>query len=137
MKQELEDKLFKEYSEIFPSGRDVDMRENLMCFGFSHGDGWYTLLDELFTDISILLKSGGQIDIIQVKEKFGALRIYFNLIKGTEIIRESIYELIRKTERKSTYICEVCGKDGKCVNRNGWISTVCKEHEKRNEDWDG
>jgi len=137
MKTELEDKLFKAYPKIFPKGRDVDMRENLMCFGFSHGDGWYNILDELFTDISILLGSIYEIDMIQVKEKFGALRIYYDMLKGTKVISDQLYELISEAEKKSTYTCEVCGKPGNCKNRNGWISTLCDDHVKKNEEWYG
>lgn len=128
MKQELEDKLFKKYPKMFPKGRDVNMKENLMCFGFSHGDGWFNILDELFTEIDKLLINENEINMVQVKEKFGSLRVYYDIIKGEDTLYNDINNLIDKAESKSEITCEVCGKPGECRNRIGWVSTVCDEH---------
>lgn len=50
MKQELEEQLFKKYPKIF-GGRDKDLQENLMGFGFECGDGWAWLIDNLCASI--------------------------------------------------------------------------------------
>jgi hypothetical protein len=134
MKAELEDKLFKSYPNIFPKGRDVDMRENLMCFGFSHGDGWYNILDELFTDITILLGDTYKIDMVQVKEKFGTLRLYYDVNVGTNSLSDDIHGLVMEAVKKSSEVCEVCGKPGQCKNVSGWISTLCDEHRENKEE---
>lgn len=44
MNRELDDKLCVAYPKIFRDRR-ADMRTTCMCWGFEHGDGWYTLLD--------------------------------------------------------------------------------------------
>jgi hypothetical protein len=46
MKEELDEALCKKYPKIFKN-RYADMRTTCMCWGFSHGDGWYRLIDQL------------------------------------------------------------------------------------------
>jgi hypothetical protein len=131
MKEELEDKLFEKYPQIFPDGRNVDMKENLMCFGFEHGDGWYNLLDKLFEKITNLLVPPNKIKMIQIKEKFGQLRIYFNQINCTKNIYEKIYKLLDEAEVESGKICEICGNEAKCTIENGWIHTICEKCKRK------
>lgn len=63
-----------------------------------------------------------QVHFNQVKEKFGALRIYHS---GGD---EAIQQMIDYTEYLSMYICEDCGVFGFGVGRNqkGWIHSTCK-----------
>jgi len=138
MKKELENKLFEKYSKILPNGRNVDMRENLMCFGFSCGDGWYNILDTLFEKICEALGEENEIIMVQVKEKFGSLRVYFDHVKGNEEIYNKINDFISCAEYESSITCEICGKKGELKNDTGWVSTLCKKHRKeRKEEWDG
>ncbi len=57
--------------------------------------------------------------IAQVKEKFGGLRFYIH--GGSEALEKYIGWL----EDLSYKICQTCGKEGKRVNRKGWIATLC------------
>ena len=50
MKQELDEKLCAKYPKIFVN-RHGDMRTTAMCWGFSCGDGWYWLIDELCSNL--------------------------------------------------------------------------------------
>lgn len=58
--------------------------------------------------------------IVQIKEKFGGLRIYYN---GAP---EGVDEVISKYEERSTEICINCGKPAKYETK-GWIMFVCDE----------
>lgn len=62
-----------------------------------------------------------QVVVIQVKEKFGSLRFYYN--GGDEYIRG----LVTMAEGMSGRTCEVCGASGK-ASGSGWIRTLCSEH---------
>ena len=137
MKKELEDKLFKKYKKLFPNGSNVDPRENLMCFGFSHGDGWYKIVDEFLKKATKILNEKYEIDIIQIKEKFGSLRIYYDVIDCTEEVILMLRKLVMEAENKSFVTCEVCGKEGKIKNDTGWVSTLCNKHRKPTEEWNG
>lgn len=61
----------------------------------------------------------------QVKEKFGGLRFYY--YGGDEYIEG----LVAMAESMSYVTCEVCGSSGNRTNNGyGYISTLCKEHNK-------
>jgi hypothetical protein len=54
-----------------------------VSFGFAHGDGWFDILWRLCEDLEPLVaafeqESGLQFEVLQVKEKFGGLRIHVN-----------------------------------------------------------
>ena len=50
MKQELQDKLYKNFPKLFAQ-KDMDMKETCMCWGFECGNGWFTILDQLMSNI--------------------------------------------------------------------------------------
>ena len=62
-----------------------------------------------------------QVVAIQVKEKFGTLRFYYN--GGDDFING----LERMAESMSAVICEECGNPGKSRS-GGWIRTLCDKH---------
>ena len=121
-------KKLKEYSFISP---DPTLQRNVMSFGFEVGDGWMDLLEELFDKMQKIIDNDSQcnaIEVVQVKEKFGELRVY------TNYDTDEIFNLIEEYTRKSKHICEWCGKKGKLRNDNGWYTTLCNKcHEKRLE----
>lgn len=131
MKKELEDKIFKRFPRMFPNGRDVNPIENLMCFGFSHGDGWFNILWELFEGIEKLSNNLYDVTFCQIKEKFGTLRIYTE--RCHDKIYDKVHELIDEAEEKSGKTCEVCGEDGTFCN-DGWCSTLCETCRKKDQD---
>ena len=82
----------------------------------SVGDGWHDLVRGFFQACD-----DAGVAVSQVKEKFGALRIY------TDGAPEYIWDLANELEVKSTKVCEDCGKRGK-PRSGGWIRTLCNEH---------
>ena len=118
----------KKYTFISP---DPTLQSNLMAFGYEIGDGWLLLLEELFDKIQKLVDNNplyNSLEIVQVKEKYGELRVY------TNAYWEVVEDLIDEYTRKSKTICEWCGKKGKLRDDNGWYTTLCKKcHEKRLE----
>lgn len=99
-------------------------------FGIECGDGWYDILDQLMGLISsyIEFKNKKEIQvepviIVQIKEKFGTLRFYFD---GGD---ERIYGMVRMAEAMSSITCEECGKPGK-LRGTSWFYTSCDEHSR-------
>ena len=92
------------------------------------GDGWISLIEEAKTIIAKYNQKLKEEDLdteplefIQIKEKWGGLRIYLNYYVPE--IADQIHEL----ESKSLNICEHCGTN-KNVKRDwthGWIMTLC------------
>jgi hypothetical protein len=92
-----------------------DVKKHLLGIG----EGWCPFVEPVLEDIS---RKGGT--IVQVKEKFGGLRIYTH---GGDY--EAISDLIRGAESAVSHICEECGKVGSLSqNKRGWMKTLCIDH---------
>jgi hypothetical protein len=109
----------KKYSIIKP---DPTLQNNLIAFGFMCGEGWYPLIYETLDKIQAIVdRDGLDLEITEVKEKFGELRIY------TSTYTDEIDDILWEATYKSHKICEVCGKAGEVVETNGWLMTRCEE----------
>lgn len=122
MSPELDKVLCEKYPKLFAQ-RNKPMQETAMCWGFECGDGWFDLINTLcyLLQWDIDNNREPQIEVVQVKEKYGGLRFYTNQATG----RQS--GCISMAESLSYKICEVCGCPG-VINTGGWLSTRCKEH---------
>ncbi len=146
MKEELDKQLCEKYPKIFRD-RNAPMSETCMCWGFSHGDGWYNIINMLCANIQNHIDWSyknhewdlkwnaenpdkarpvreivSQVVATQVKEKFGTLRFYYN--GGDDVIDG----MVRMAESMSAVTCEECGAPG-TQNHGGWIRTLCGTHE--------
>lgn len=88
--------------------------------------GWYKLLDQLFSYIESIINKD-EIEIKQIKNKFGSLRIYLNykpsVIPDT---RDLIDKKIGLIERASHEACEECGELGRLTNLGGFYTCRCQ-----------
>jgi hypothetical protein len=84
----------------------------------SVGDGWASLVNEVFDMMSTMKTS---VKIIQVKEKWGGLRIYTDAMHG--VLDKRIIDV----EKRSFEICETCGNPG-ALRSGGWYQTLCDVH---------
>lgn len=95
----------------------------------SVGKGWHPLLECLFSYLKNNEKNPKLLDtrIVQVKEKFGGLRIYAHACP------DYTQGIITGLELASEHICEDCGNAGSIRgSRAGrtWIRTLCNScHE--------
>lgn len=108
---------------------------------FDCSDGWFFLLNWTFLRVENTLgyinkdKSPEEIDsfkVLQIKEKFGTLRLYYG---GTD--NEEIYGAVKAAESLSSFICEETGVFNETVGRNskGWIKTLAKDQAGFNTGW--
>lgn len=126
MNKENTEILIKRYPILY-NGVNQPITQNLMSFGFEHGDGWFNLVDTLS---AILEDKNRKSDIpvavaCQVKEKYGTIRFYVDPTTD-----DSIYDIIDIFERLSECVCEECGAPSTLDRENGWIYNrcpVCKE----------
>ena len=63
-----------------------------------------------------------QVVVLQIKEKFGELRFYYN---GGD---DKIYGMVVMAEMWASHTCERCGDPGK-LRAGGWMKTLCDKHE--------
>lgn len=89
----------------------------------SIGRGWMHIIDDLCTTLQIWSDvHSQQVEITQVKEKFGGLRVY------TLYSNEDIDYLITQAEQRAKHTCEVCGNPGTLDTKRSWIKTLCSTH---------
>ena len=139
MSPELDKKLCEKYPKIFRD-RHAPVTETCMSWGFECGDGWYQILDSLcgqiqsYVDWKNRSAEAGyknfepveQVVAVQVKEKFGGLRFYYD---GGD---QHISGMVRMAESWAACTCEKCGKPG-FSRTGGWIRTLCDEHAEGRE----
>lgn len=118
MNYEKTEKLFEEYPDL--------LKRELLTHDFDCQDGWFVLLDELASRIRQYCNycsKSKKLEIVQIKQKMGALRIYFR--GGDKVIRKFIQE----AEDQSKTICELDGEPASglygCAPR--WHRYLCEK----------
>jgi hypothetical protein len=120
MSPEKETAIFDRWPGWFVSKEDIS--RSLMGFGFECEDGWFPLIYALFEEIEPLAAGLDSVEIVQVKQKFGGLRV---ATRGTN---DAIYDAILAAEERSLHTCEKCGGPGS-LNHDvrGWLKTLCDQ----------
>lgn len=80
--------------------------------------GWANIARQLQERLAPFVASGGR--VLQVKEKFGGLRVYTSGDGVPEL--DDLCEAAEKT-------CVECGAPGTMSSRRGWISPRCEAHQ--------
>ena len=103
--------------------------EQLFCpsfWGFEVGPGWFSIIAEFIIKLDLHLIKNPKIKedfiIMQIKEKFGSLRIYLH---SSDFY---INSLIAQTEKNAAEACTVCGE--KVDTIFGVYSSMCEKHIK-------
>lgn len=92
-------------------------------------EGWHSLMVDLSDELLDFFKQN-KIDpyafyIDQLKEKFGAIRLYYSLHLDDKFEDERIDEIIQKYEELSEHTCCRCGKEATLMSK-GWICPYCQ-----------
>lgn len=99
-------------------------------------EGWWSafgeqLCDEIKKEL-IKYKFLDEYKIIQVKEKYGMLRIYDDGIpEGCKV-----WDIIEKYSVLSENICAFCGKPDVPMMTWGWVLPMCYEHANNKEEYE-
>lgn len=83
------------------------------------GKGWETLVRKVYNAKAGM---GSTVGIIQVKEKWGGLRVY------TDYYDSELEKTILQVGEDSFKICQDCGSPARLVKKGGWYQTLCEEH---------
>ncbi len=102
-------------------------------FGFETGPGWRPMLWELLEKIEVItIPYKIEIELQQIKEKFGSLRFYYMTHykePNVEINNEAaklIEDLVDIYEEKSYHICDMTGKYYKYrIESGSWVHACC------------
>ena len=99
-------------------------------FGVDCEKGWEKLYQPIIDYIDEYNKKNEEkIEIHQIKEKFGGLRVY--LSHYTDELRQ----MIDKAEEESFNTCEICGRHiKKPIVENHWIYPMCRKCFRKGEE---
>lgn len=125
MSPEKTEKLFEEFPILY-QGHKKPATENLMSFGFDHGDGWYEPIRKLSAFIEEYNKLHPETPVIafQVKEKFGTLRFY---VEGNAAdFSKDLDAAIEQAMKECNNRCEICGTTTGLGLTRGYIQRVCR-----------
>lgn len=142
--------LIKKYPWIWPVDYNFKpIPESEYNYSFTMLDcefpkGWKdTFGEQMCEDIKKVLvkyKLEDNFKILQLKEKFGSMRLYFAGLTKSEVSKkcnEELREVINKYENISSKTCHICGKPARYLSQ-GWICPYCEEcaenYMKENED---
>lgn len=94
------------------------------------GDGWRELVEAAVARIAdaVAAAPAGSLRIVQVKEKFAGLRLYWEGTGLSDEIKNSVEEAVALASARSICTCETCGKTGRLFKRGGFYLTACDEH---------
>jgi len=101
MREELDLKLVEKYPLIFKD-RHKPMTETAMCWGFSHGDGWYNIIDTL---CGLMYSKYNQ-----AKDRYESTKGYYEnggrypWVGGKEITAEEVEEKRLKMEEEAAKV---------------------------------
>lgn len=87
------------------------------------GEGWCGLIRNVcrIAEHRIKNRKISEFKFVQIKEKFGGLRMYFE--GGDDYIAGAV----DMAETCSFQTCEVTGKPGVICKKGGWLKTLCPE----------
>lgn len=89
--------------------------------GYECPDGWKSIVDPVLDELEAM----PGIEIRQVKDKFGGLRIYVEYAGGEQRNARAA-ELITKARELCSRTCQECGWEGSTQNSTGhWVRTIC------------
>ena len=95
------------------------MKTAYELFGVECGPGWRKLIEPLIAECE-----DAGVEVMQVKEKFGTLRVY------TGPCSQALDDKIRTAENESRRVCETCGNVGE-LRGGGWLYVSCEEHKRK------
>ena len=93
------------------------------------GDGWRDILERTFARLEAALAAGGTFRSLQIKEKYGTLRLYWSGGMSDEV-EAKVKEAIDLAEARSACTCEQCGEEGCLYRAGGVLMTRCTAHAK-------
>jgi hypothetical protein len=90
------------------------------------GPGWQPIVRELHQKV---LHIDPDLEVLQIKEKFGGLRYYYNSKYPYQSDESNtINDLVAEAEQKCDVTCEECGEPGENKSILGWYRTLCPSH---------
>ena len=95
-------------------------------------DGWRRETERSIYKLQLAFPN---VNVLQVKEKFGDLRIYYSMENTSEITAEIVERYITALENHISSMCSVCGSRENIQRTDfpKWILPYCEKHFPKEE----
>lgn len=84
--------------------------------------GWWNIIEKMHAEF---MMCDPEYRLYQVLEKCGGLRVYF--APSSPHFANDLERIAKRYERVSYTICEITGKAGELMERNGVYKTLCRD----------
>ena len=115
------EELYLEMRALHPALFSASDKDRL---GFCFGIGWVALVRDLMGALADLRRKGS-FRVVQVKEKFGTLRVYVAMGEESPGLRSEVYHVLAMFEGRSTVTCERCGSGQGVLLHEPWDRVRC------------
>lgn len=97
-------------------------------------DGWRDIVEKAVERMAAAVRGRSRepLRIIQIKEKLGGLRIYYDSGRLDAETFVAVEEAVDLAEARAGCTCDICGRESQLYNKNGWLATRCEKHSKGN-----
>lgn len=128
MNQDNTARLFERFDHLY-RGQHLPDTQNLMCYGFDCGNGWFDLVWQLSEQIEAYCQTHPEVTdliVMQVKQKFWELRFY------TQPKVWDVEYLIEAARVRSLQTCKLTGAPGSLCRFQtegywGYSQTLCPD----------
>ena len=113
-----DEELFNKYPKLLRQYK-LKPNETCLCWGLIPGPGWTNIVADMCKELDAYReKRASNLELTQIKEKFGELRVYSD--GGDDMVDN----IIRKYEVLSRITCMGCGNPG-MMRKTGWMRCHC------------
>ena len=92
--------------------------------------GWTAMVLRLLARLDATAgAAGATLSIMQVKEKFGLLRVYLDLGGSDRTLRDRCETLVAEAEAESAHRCQRCGARGELAPDRSYLAVLCARHQ--------
>lgn len=119
MNPDVEKELIEKHPKLF---ENVGQPMSCMNFGIECGSGWESIIRSTCDCLD-----GRDVRFDQIKEKWGALRIYFTASAEDDGYAAGVISMAEAMSKKT---CERCGAAGE-IKGGGWLMCLCQSCEEK------
>ena len=122
--------LFRSLKNKYP--HLVCRKSPLELWGVETEEGWDNLVMDFIIEIDKYIKDNNieDFNILQIKQKFGQLRVYYGATTVSDEHFSKLTKILEKYEKLASKTCEKCGKPGSLKTINYWATVRCEKHSK-------
>ena len=126
-------KLFERFPSIFPpEAIREDLTKSCLAWGCEVGPGWFPIVEDMLKKMSSVAIRPQLLQLEQIKEKFGGLRVYYS---AAAAIEKQVDSIVAKAEDAAARTCEHCGQPNTKEQHHVGYNNICEACASHKYQW--